>query len=410
MEASIRTAPVVGPRGSDGLTLYLGDQAANVYAVDAATGKVLWKRKVDDYPQAAITAAPQLYEDRLYVPVSSREESKVGDPRYPCCAFRGSVLALDAATGKQIWKTYTINQKAVPSAKNSVGTVIVGPSGVPVWNTPTIDAKRKVLYAGTGNNYSPPATTASDSIVSFDLKRGGMNRLRQHTQDDIWNASCRRPDREPAVCPDADSPDVDFGSSPVLVQAKDGHRMLIAGNKSGSVWALDPDNGGKLIWEQHVGKGSSGGGVLWGIAVDASAGKVYVPNGFFDAKAPDASGGMVALELSTGKILWSMANPPCGTRQPCKSSHAAAVTAIPGAVFSGTMDGQLFAYAADTGEVLWHSETSQKYTTVNGVSANGGSMSNSGATVVGGMLYVQSGYSHHGAVLPGNVLLAFAPK
>jgi polyvinyl alcohol dehydrogenase (cytochrome) len=252
MEASIRTAPVAGPRGSDGLTLYLGDQAANVYAVDAATGKVLWKRKVDDYTQAAITASPQLYEGRLYVPVSSREESKVGDPRYPCCAFRGSVLALDAGTGKQVWKTYTIDQKAAPSGKNSVGTLIVGPSGVPVWNTPTIDAKRKVFYVGTGNNYSPPATPASDSIVSFDLKTGRMNRLRQHTENDIWNASCRRPDREPAVCPDADSPDVDFGSSPVLVQAPDGRRMLIAGNKSGSVWALDPDNGGRLIWEQHV--------------------------------------------------------------------------------------------------------------------------------------------------------------
>jgi polyvinyl alcohol dehydrogenase (cytochrome) len=410
IEASIRTAPVIGPRGRDGLTLYLGDQAANVYAIDASTGKVLWKRKVDDYTQAAITASPQLYEGRLYVPVSSREESKVGDPRYPCCAFRGSVVALDAATGKQIWKTYTIDQKAAPNGTNSVGTLIVGPSGVPVWNTPTIDAKRRVLYVGTGNNYSPPATAASDSIVSFDLRSGDMTRLRQHTEDDIWNASCRRPDREPAVCPDADSPDVDFGSSPVLVQARDGRRMLIAGNKSGSVWALDPDNGGKLIWEQHAGKGSSGGGVLWGLAVDAAADKVYVPNAFFDAKAPDNSGGMAALELSTGKILWTTPNPPCGVRKPCKSSHAAAVTAIPGAVFSGTMDSQLFAYAADTGNVLWHSDTAQNYTTVNSVSATGGSMSNSGATIVGGVLYVQSGYSHHGAVLPGNVLLAFAPE
>jgi polyvinyl alcohol dehydrogenase (cytochrome) len=408
IEASIRTAPVVGPRGNDGLTLYLGDQAANIYAIDAATGSVLWKRKVDDYFQAAITASPQLYQGRLYVPVSSREESKVGDPRYPCCGFRGSVLTLDAATGKQLWKTYTIDQKAAPSGKNSAGTVIVGPSGVPVWNTPTIDTKLNVLYVGTGNNYSPPATNASDSIVSFDLKTGAMKLLRQHTEDDIWNASCRRPDREPAVCPDADSPDVDFASSPVLVQAKDGRRLLLAGNKSGSVWALDPDKNGKTIWEQQVGKGSSGGGVLWGMAVDGE--RVYVPNGYLDAKNPDESGGLSALELSTGKILWSTTNPPCGDRKPCKPTHAAAITAIPGVVLSGTMDGQLYAYAVETGKIIWQYNTVQNYTTVNGVSAKGGSMSNSGPTVVGGMMYVQSGYSHHGAVIPGNVLLAFEPE
>ena len=410
VEASIRTAVVLGPGGASGLTAYIGDQAANVYAMDAASGKILWKVKIDDYPQAAITAASQLHAGRLYVPVSSREESKAGDPRYPCCAFRGSVVALEAATGKLIWKTFTIDQRAGPTQQNSVGTLIVGPSGVPVWNTPTIDLKRNALYVGTGNNYSPPATAASDSIVAFDIKSGKIKWLRQHTENDIWNASCRRPDREPAVCPDADSPDVDFSSSPVLAELKGGRQILVAGNKSGSVWALDPDQQGKMLWQQQVGKGSSGGGVLWGIAIDQDADRIYVPNGFFDAKAPDSAGGMAAVELSSGKILWTTPNPPCGERKPCKSSHAAAVTAIPGAVFSGTMDGQLFAYAGDTGKVLWQYNTVQEYTTVNGVNAKGGSMSNSGPTVVGGMVYVQSGYSHHGAVIPGNVLLAFSPE
>lgn len=408
VEASIRTAPVLGPRAGGGVTAYIGDQAANVYAIDAANGKILWKVKVDDYSQAAITASPQLHRGVVYVPVSSREESKVGDPRYPCCAFRGSIVALDAVTGKQAWKTFTIDQKAAPSGKNSVGTVIVGPSGVPIWNTPSVDEKRGVLYVGTGNNYSPPATTASDSIVSFSLKNGSMKVLRQHTEDDIWNASCRRPDREPAVCPDADSPDVDFASSPVLVTTKDGKQLIVAGNKSGSVWALDPAAGGKTVWEQQVGKGSSGGGVLWGIAV--GEGRVYVPNGYFDAKNPDASGGMTALDLSTGKVLWSTPNPPCGTRKPCKPSHAAAVSAMPGVVFSGTMDGQLYGYDAATGKIIWEYNSVQEFTTINGVSAKGGSMSNSGATIVGGMVYVQSGYSHHGAVIPGNVLLAFSPQ
>lgn len=406
VEAGIRSAITLGERSAGGLTAWFGDQAANMYAVDAATGKLLWKVKVDDYPQAAITAAPAIYAGRLYVPVSSREEAKVADPRYPCCMFRGSVLALDAATGKRIWKTYTIDGKQVDGQKNSAGMAIVGPSGAPVWNTPTIDVERKTLYVGTGNNYSPPATALSDSIVAIDMASGKIRWHRQQTENDIWNGTCRRADREPAACPDAEAPDVDFSVSPVLVKSGNGRSMLIAGNKSAVIWALDPDQQGKIVWQQQVGKGSSGGGVLWGLAADGE--RIYVPNGFFDAKSPDASGGMAALDIRTGHLVWTTPNPPCGDRKSCKPSHAAAVTAIPGAVFSGTMDGQLYAYSADSGEIIWRFNSVQNYSTVNGVTANGGSMSNSGATIVDGMLYVQSGYSHHGAIVPGNVLLAFS--
>jgi polyvinyl alcohol dehydrogenase (cytochrome) len=408
VEAGIRSAITLGERNGGGLTAYFGDQAANMYAADAATGKVLWKVKLDDHPHAAITAASALYEGRLYVPISSREESKVADARYPCCTFRGSVLALDAVTGKRIWRTNMIEEKLVLGQKNSKGIQIVGPSGVPVWNTPTIDAERNVLYFGTGNNYSPPATTLSDSIIALDMTTGAIKWRRQQTENDIWNGTCRRPDREAAACPDADAPDVDFSVSPVLTTSRSGRPMLIAGNKSGMIWSLDPDRQGKIIWEQQIGKGSSGGGVLWGLAVGND--RVYVPNGFFDAKSPDASGGMAAIELDTGRPIWSTPNPSCGDRKACKPSHAAAVTAIPGAVFSGTMDGQFYGYAADSGKILWQFNSVRDYATVNGVKANGGSMSNGGATIVEGMLFVHSGYSHHGAIIPGNVLLAFAPE
>jgi polyvinyl alcohol dehydrogenase (cytochrome) len=407
VEAGIRSAIVLGERSGGGLTAYFGDQAANMYAVDAANGNVLWKVRVDDHPQAAITAASALYGGRLYVPVSSREEAKVADPRYPCCIFRGSVLALDAATGKRIWKTYTIDEQPRPGAKNSAGVTILGPSGAPVWNTPTIDAARNALYVGTGNNYSPPATVNSDSVLALDMATGKIKWRRQQTENDIWNGTCRRNDREAAACPDAEAPDVDFSVSPVLVSANR-RSMLIVGNKSGLIWALDPDQQGKTVWQQQVGKGSSGGGVLWGLAVDGE--RVYVPNGYFDAKMADASGGMAALNLTDGRLLWSTPNPPCGERKLCKPSHPAAVTAIPGAVFSGTMDGQFYGYAADTGRILWQFNSARDFATVNGIKANGGSMSNSGATVAGGMLYVQSGYSHHGGIIPGNVLLAFAPE
>ena len=405
-EAGIRSAVSIGERGGR-LVAYFGDQAANVYAVDAESGKLLWKVKVDDYSRAAITGAPQLYAGRLYVPVSSREESQVGDPQYPCCAFRGSVVALDAASGAQIWKTYTIAEKARPTGKNGVGTEIVGPSGGAVWNAPTLDVKRNALYVGTGNNFSPPSTNMSDSIVALDMKTGKIKWFRQETENDIWNASCRRPDREPAVCPDADSPDFDFGSSPVLAPLPGGRQILVAGNKSGIIWALDPDHQGKIVWQQQVGKGTSGGGVLWGIAIDGE--RAYIPSGFFDPKDPDASGGMAAIALSDGHAIWTTPNPPCGDRKACKQSHPAAVTAIPGVVFSGTMDGRLRAYAAQDGKMLWEYDSARDFPTVNGVKANGGSMSNAGPTVVGGMLFVNSGYSHHGGVIPGNVLLAFSP-
>ena len=407
VEAGIRSAVTIGQSGGR-LAAYFGDQSANVYAVDAESGKLLWKVKVDDYSRAAITGAPQLWNDRLYVPVSSREESQVGDPKYPCCAFRGSVVALDASSGKQIWKTYTIAEQARPAQKNSAGTQIVGPSGAAVWNAPTLDVKRNVLYVGTGNNYSPPATALSDAIVAMDMKTGKIKWVRQETEQDVWNASCRRPDREPAVCPDADAPDFDFGSSPVLAELSGGRRLLVAGNKSGLIWALDPDHQGKTVWQQQVGKGTSGGGVLWGIAIDGE--RVYVPNGFFDQKERDASGGMAAIRLSDGAPIWSAPNPPCGDRQACKPSHPAAVTAISDVVFSGTMDGRLRAYAAQDGKVLWEFDTARDFPTVNGVKANGGSMSNAGPAVVGGMLFVNSGYSHHGGIIPGNALLAFSPE
>jgi polyvinyl alcohol dehydrogenase (cytochrome) len=405
VEAGIRSAVVLAERSDGTLAAYFGDQTGNMYAVDAASGAVLWKTEVDDHPQAAITAASVYHAGRLYVPVSSREESKVADPRYPCCEFRGSVLALDTETGEQVWKSILIEEPQMPGQTNSVGTVIMGPSGVPVWSTPTIDVERNRLYFGTGNNYSPPATRYSDAIIALDMDSGEILWHRQQTENDIWNSSCRRPDREAAVCPEADAPDVDFSVSPVLIDDANGRPMLVVGNKSSMIWALDPDGDGELLWEQQVGMGSSRGGVIWGIAVDGE--RVFVPNGFFNSDNPDASGGMAAVALDDGRHLWSTPNPPCGDRERCMPTHAAAVTAIEGAVFSGTMDGQLYAYSSTGGEILWHFDTAQGYDTVNGVPANGGSMSNGGAVIVDGMLFVQSGYSHHGGIIPGNVLLGF---
>jgi polyvinyl alcohol dehydrogenase (cytochrome) len=408
VEASIRSAITLEQRTNGDLVAYFGDQAANVYAVDARVGKVLWKVEVDDHPHAAITAAPQLHNGRLYVPVSSREESQVGDPRYPCCSFRGSVVALDAATGRRIWKTFSVAETPVPTAKNSIGTQLFGPAGGAIWNTPTIDVKRGVLYVGTGNNFAPPATKLSDSLVALDLDTGAVRWSKQITENDIWNGSCRAPNREAAVCPDADAPDFDFTGSSFLIDAGGGRQLIVVGNKSGVVFAFDPDAAGNIVWERRVAQGSTSGGVFWGSATDGT--NIYAANADFFADKPEASGGLSAIDLRTGRLVWSVPGAGCANRKPCKPSQNAAVTLIPGVVFSGTMDGRLRAYSSRDGNVLWEYDTAREFQTVNRVKANGGSMSNSGPAIVGGMLFVNSGYSHHGGILPGNVLLAFSTE
>jgi polyvinyl alcohol dehydrogenase (cytochrome) len=404
--AAVRSAITLEQRTNGDLVAYFGDQAANVYAVDARAGKVLWKVEVDGHPHAAITAAPQLYNGRLYVPVSSREESQVGDPRYPCCSFRGSVVALDAATGRQIWKTYSVAENPVPTAKNSIGTQLYGPAGGAIWNTPTIDVKRRVLYVGTGNNFAPPATRLSDSLLALELETGQVRWSKQITENDIWNGSCRAPNREAAVCPDKDAPDFDFTGSSFLVDAGAGRQLIVVGNKSGVIFAFDPDAAGKIVWERRVAQGSASGGVFWGSATDGT--NIYAASADFFADKPEASGGMYAVDLRTGRLVWGVPGAGCANRKPCKPSQNAAVTLIPGVVFSGTMDGRLRAYSTRDGNVLWEYDTAREFPTVNSVKANGGSMSNSGPAIAGGMLFVNSGYSHHGGILPGNVLLAFS--
>ena len=405
VEAGIRSAIHIG-KGADGrLVAYFGDQSANVYAVDAETGKSLWKTKVDDNWRAAITGALALNAGRLYVPVSSREESQVGNPKYPCCQFRGSVVALDASNGEQVWKTFTISEPAHEIGKNASGTQLYGPSGSPVWNTPTVDVKRGALYFGTGNNYSTPSTNASDSVVAVDIKTGKIRWIHQVLEKDIWNGSCVGPgDHNSLVC-EPEAPDADFASSPALVQLKNGKQIILAANKAGTVYALDPDANGKLLWERSISKASTGGGVLWGSAVDAD--HIYAASAYADPKNPELSGGLTALDLATGGVVWKVYPPPCGARKPCKPTQPAAVTAIPGVVFSATMDGQLRAYSAADGKIIWQYDTVQEFTTANGVKANGGSISNGGMTIVDGMLFTNSGYSHHGGIAPGNVLLAF---
>jgi polyvinyl alcohol dehydrogenase (cytochrome) len=391
---------------------FFGDARAFVYAVDAANGKLLWKAKVDDFPLAGITSSPVLYNGRLYVGVKSGEEAAGAAPEYECCRFRGSLVSLDAATGKQVWKTYTIDEPR-PTKKNKAGTQLWGPSGAPIWSSPAIDTKRNAIYVTTGDNYSEPTSRMSDAFLALDLDTGKILWSRQMTANDAYVPACRLPDK--TNCPDVNGPDFDFGSSPILVTLPNGKRALIAGQKSGIVHALDPDQQGEVLWQVRVGKGGTMGGVQWGSAADAS--NIYVAvsdikrimltfSTLTDAD-PNQGGGIFALKLATGERAWYTPPVGCGNRPRCSPAQSAAVTAIPGVAFSGSMDGHLRAYSTKDGSVVWDFDTVGVYKTVNGVEGRGGSIDGPGPAVGGGMLFANSGYVAAGG-MPGNVLLAFS--
>jgi polyvinyl alcohol dehydrogenase (cytochrome) len=420
-DAPVRTAITIGP-GSEGKWLaYFGDQRANAYAIDAQTGALVWKRSVESFPGAIITGAPTLADGTLYVVTSSGEEVIGANPKYECCKFRGSLSALNATTGEVRWKTFTIPEEAKPVRKNSQGVQLWGPSGAGVWSSPAVDLKRGMVFITTGDSYSDPAAASSDAFMAFDLKSGKVLWTRQVTSGDAYNVACGAPEAFRVNCPEGKGPDHDFGSSPILVDLPNGRRALIAGQKSGVVHAVDPDRGGEILWQTRVGKGSALGGVQWGSAYDGR--RVYValsdviPETAGTAAAPPATpgqappaaagGGLFALDPASGQIVWTTPHPGCGGQAGCNPAQSAAVTAIPGVVFSGGVDGHLRAYSSEKGAIIWDVDTAQKYTTINGVAATGGSLDGPGPVVVNGIVYVNSGYAFV-AGKPGNVLLAFS--
>jgi polyvinyl alcohol dehydrogenase (cytochrome) len=418
----VRSAVVIGRRG-DGWAAYFGDLGANVHAVDALTGKALWTAKIDDHPAAVITGSPMLVGTTLFVPVSSFEEVTGAKPSYSCCTFRGSLVALDVSSGKISWKTFTIAEEAQPSGANLNGVQQLGPSGAAVWSAPTFDAATKRVYATTGDNYSDPPSGTSDAIVAFDAESGDRAWTRQITSGDAYTVACP----SGINCPKSHGPDLDFGSSAVLASLPGGKRLLIAGQKSGVVSAVDPDRGGEIVWQKRVGAGGALGGVQWGVAADES--NLYValsdpkfrrvPAGTAGAQTlvldpsiallidSKAGGGLTALKLDTGEEVWRTPHPGCSDVPGCSPAQSAAVTAIPGLVFSGGVDGHLRAYVADSGRIVWDQDTKGDHPTVNGVAAKGGSIDGGGAVVVDGMVYVGSGSGFVGTI-PGNVLLAYS--
>ncbi len=400
-DAGVRTAISIGPvkgKGAAKYGAYFGDIRANVYMLDAATGKEVWKVKADDHPVAKITGAPMLYEGRLYVPVSSQEERSAGwSTIYPCCTFRGSVVALDAMNGHTIWKTYPVQDAPKPTNKLPNGVQQYGPNGAAIWNTPTIDAKSHVLYIGTGDAYTNPVSPNTDAIMALDLKTGKVVWSVQDTPKDAWLSGCGGEIKSDNCLPPSEiGPDYDFGASPILKTLPNGKRMIVAGQKSGMVWGHDPDRDGTVAWKAQLVKKLALGMITFGGAADDQ-------NAYFGLR----TGGIAAVRMDTGEQKWFTAIEPAPGPGP--KGETAALTAIPGAVFSGGWDGMLRAFSTDDGHLLWQYNMLRDYETVNHVPAKGGSMAASGPTVAGGMLFVGSGYVFTTGI-PGNALLVFAPQ
>jgi polyvinyl alcohol dehydrogenase (cytochrome) len=413
-KSGVRTAPSVAAVKGTGATkyaVYFGDMRANAYAVDAATGNQIWTQNLSDHYTARITGAPSVYAGRVYVPIAATEEAFSAAPSYPCCTFRGSVAALDASTGQQIWRTYVIPEKPQPVRKNSAGVQLMAPAGAAVWNSPTIDPRQHALYVGTGDAFTEPAAKTSDAVVALDLQTGNILWSFQAVKEDSWMVGCVPVPTD--NCPKDLGVDYDFGSSPVLVGGPDSRRLLLATPKSGDVIALDPDRKGAVVWQLNVSENPApnNGEIAFGGSTDSK--RIYLAL---------EDGNFVAVDLTTGKRTWTTqlessdnlgeptANGENRTKMGLRFGQSAAVTGIPGAVFTGGWDGILRALSTEDGKVLWEFSTVQEFKTVNGVAAKGGSMGGPGPTVANGMLYVGSGYANVGGGMPGNVLLAFSAK
>ncbi len=411
-DAGIRGAILVAADARQRTVAYFVDFRTSAYALDVGTGTLLWKTRVGWHPENNTTGTPALHGGRLIVPISAMEVVTAQSPTYACCSASGAVAALDVTTGDVLWYHRVIAEDAREVGRTTVGTPILAPSGAPVWSSPTIDARRSLVYVGTGENYTRPATETSDAILALELETGALAWAFQGTPGDAFTMACgatRGPN-----CPDPPGPDLDFGMAPMLLTRADGTEILVAGQKSGVVWALDPDARGEVLWSTRIGKGGALGGIHWGMAADGRYAYATVADRA-DAvivdvhPGHDPAPGLYALDLMTGAVAWSAPAPAdaCAGRRGCFVANSAAPSVIPGVVFAGGLDGHIRAHDADTGHLLWDVDTAREWPTVNGVPGRGGAIDGPGPVIAGGIVFVNSGYGSFGQ-MPGNVLLAFS--
>jgi polyvinyl alcohol dehydrogenase (cytochrome) len=416
-EAPPRTALTLGSAGGEPVLFY-GDIEAFVNAIDPYSGDTIWRTDVSIAEHTLLTGSPQIHDGHLIVPLSLYEVGLTGNPEYECCKSHGGVASLNPETGEVLWTT-PMTEQATPQGFTKVGVQSWGPSGVPVWSTPTIDTKRGLVYIGTGQNASQPATEYSDAVLALSLSTGEVVWHFQTIAGDAYNMACDQ--RPPGPnCPKWRGPDHDIGAAVVLTRDTEGRDRLIVGQKSGDIYSLDPDSAGKVVWRTRVGAGSALGGVHWGLAVND--GVIYAPVADPPYPIPGyrPAPGLYALDVEDGDLLWeSPVERGCETNlfeyfgrtdvyPECSFFYglSAAPTLVNDLLFSGALDGRLRAFRTSDGVPIWRIDTARVFETVNGVPGHGGSIDVAAVQVAGDLLYVQSGYSQFGQ-LPGNLLLAF---
>ncbi|WP_411286520.1 PQQ-binding-like beta-propeller repeat protein [Phenylobacterium sp.] len=424
--SSIRTSLAFGPLGKGGpLAVIGGDSGGHIQARDPRDGKLIWRVDPRHDKTVPLTGSPILYGDRIIVPISASDVAAAMRPTHECCKSHGAVAAMDAATGKVLWTYHTMEDAKPLGRKNSQGVEMYGPSGAPIWSTPSVDARRGLVFAATGENTSPPATATSDAIVAIDMATGKPKWTFQALADDIWNMSCPIGRGADGTRPTgancffaADGKSVlldhDFGAGPVIFRRPGGRDVILGGQKSGDVWALDAATG-KQLWHQKFGEGTALGGVHWGIATDGV--RVFAPISDPGVPEPKSASGMHAVNVATGKIAWQWrAKPDCGNGREArvvgctqKFGLSAAPLVIDGAVLAGALDGRLWVFDAARGKVLAVHDTARAFPDANGQKAVGGSIDATGVFAGAGMVFVNSGYGSFNQT-PGNVLVAFRPK
>ncbi len=425
-DSSIRSSLNLDTTRDGKPTLFFADDLGTVYAITADRGYLRWKKSVRWFPTSIVSGSLAFHDDRLFVPVSSFETALAGSDAYPCCRSHGGVAALDAVNGELLWEYHT-TANAMPHAETSAGTDVWGPSGAAVWTTPAIDAERGRLYIGTAQNMSPPATDTSDAVIALNIDTGEKAWVFQALAGDVWNVACHLGG---ANCPEDHGPDFECGGAITLTRAANGKDIIVAGQKSGFVYALDPDNKGKVLWRQRLSMGTSNGGIHWGVAANADTVWATIADPPRQREGYVPRPGIYALRLADGQLKWSLpvergcdfdpANAPriglvemreSGPADPWPEcsfyyGQSAAPLHANGVLYAGALDGKLRIVDADSGELLRVINTKRRYQASNDVDGHGGAIDLSGVVVDGRRLFVYSGYGMFGQ-MPGNVLLAY---
>lgn len=398
----------------DGLsTLVFSDGRGMIHSINAENGEAIWVASGQaSNNQGMLTGTPVIHEDKIIVPVSGSGVITGGNPNYECCENHGAVTALNVRTGEKLWEYHTMPAAQYTGAVSSTGVKQRGPSGAPIWTTPTIDVERGQIYVTTGENTSHPTTGTSDSIIALNLETGEENWTFQALENDMWNFGCSAGGPNCIVLADTNSVDFDFGGPAILVESGE-QQLLIAGQKSGDIWALDPDTG-VLVWNQRVGEGTALGGNHWGIATDSE--RAFMTINDPGNRSANSFPGLYTYFVGTGEPSWSFSvEPDCDGRSErlrrCESLYGFSATplSVDGAIITGGLDGRLFIFNSDTGEQLFNFDTVTDFETVNGVEGYGGSIDSHSISAGSGMVFVGSGYGSFSQVA-GNVLLAFKPS